>query len=176
MVELCRKCGEVLLSNVNCIVCREPTQLICNICKNITEEIIHQSCKYELDILRLFPTSPDTWFEKYRRTNRNPKPASIIKNKVISESEKNDLIISIAKALERMGRPVLEQVCYNIYSKYNCYLIDCYDNQEYLVDALKELFGKSYHSIIETIEENVEDYDSKKSVKDFFAIIKSQIP
>ncbi|MGQ0794937.1 MAG: hypothetical protein ACT4N5_01970 [Nitrosopumilaceae archaeon] len=169
MTELCRKCGEFLLSNVNCIICREPTQLVCKTCKNTTEEIIHQNCKYELDILRLFPTPPDTWFEKYRKINKNPKPTSIIKNKVTSESEKNDVIISIAKALERMGKPVLEQVCYNIYSKYNCYLIDCYDNREYLVDALKELFGKSYHSVIETIEENVEDHDSK-SVKDFFEI------
>jgi len=99
---------------------------------------------------------------------------SEIKNKkIIPIYEKNDAVIAIAKVLERVGKPVLEQVCSNLYSKYHCYLIDCYDNPEYLADVLKELFGAAYKDIIKTIEENVEDYVPEEPISEFLAIIKS---
>lgn len=172
MTEICKKCGEILQDNTNCIVCREPIQMICKVCKNITEEFPHQNCKYELQILRIFPISPDNWFDKYQKTIKYPE-ASLNLERETTESKKSYTIISIAKALEKMGRPILEQICYNIYSKHNRYLADCYDNHEYLIDALRELFGKSYQSIIRSIEENVQDHDSKKLVREFFAITRS---
>jgi len=174
MTELCRKCGETLLDFSLCVICRETIQRICMMCRNTTEEDFHQQCTYQLHILKLFPIPPDIWFEKRKRTVTSTLLTSEIKNKkIIPIYEKNDAVIAIAKVLERVGKPVLEQVCSNLYSKYHCYLIDCYDNPEYLADVLKELFGASYKNIIKTIEENVEDYEPKEPLEEFLAIIRS---
>lgn len=140
----------------------------------MTEESFHQNCTYQLHVLKLFPIPPDTLFENHKNSVSFSSPISNLKNKVITPSyEKNGALIAIAKALENIGRPVLEQVYGNLYSKYHCNLIDCYDNPEYLADVLKELFGKSYKNIIETIEENTEYYEPKEPLEEFLAIIKS---
>ncbi|MGI0040701.1 MAG: hypothetical protein ACRD94_01915 [Nitrosopumilaceae archaeon] len=174
MNELCRKCGELLLEFSLCVRCKESIQQICSTCKKTTEEQFHQYCTYQLHILKIFPITPDTWFEKRKISNVSPIPISHIKNKItIPMYEKNNAILAIAKVLEKVGRPVLEQVCNNLYSKYRCYLIECYDHPEYLADVLKELFGAAYKNIIKTIEENVEDYEPREPLEEFLAIIKS---
>ena len=174
MTELCRKCGEALIDFSLCAICRETIQQTCSMCRNTTQENFHQQCKYQLHILKLFPIPPDTWFEKGKRSVESALLTSDIKNKkIIPINEKNDAVIAIAKVLESIGKPVLERVCSNLYSKYNCYLIDCYDNPEYLADVLREIFGASYKNIIKTIEENVKDYESKDTLVEFLAIIKS---
>lgn len=174
MKELCRKCGEQLLEFSFCIRCKELIQQICSGCKQTTEEQFHQYCVYQLQILKMFPITPDPWLEKRKKSDVIPQSISHIKNnKTIPAYEKNNVILAIAKVLEEIGKPVLEQVCSRIYSKYNCYLIECYDNPEYLADVLKELFGSAYKKIIERIEESVEDYVPEEPIQDFLAIIKS---
>ena len=174
MTEMCRKCGGELTDFSYCVICRESMQRICSLCINTTEESFHQNCTYQLHVLKIFPTPPDVWFEKHKNSVTFPSPISNIKNKVMTPSyEKNRAVIAVAKALEKIGRPVLEQVYGNLYSKYHCYLIDCYDNPEYLADVLKELFGKSYKNIIETIEENTKYYEPKEPLEEFLAIIRS---
>ena len=174
MTELCRKCGELLLEFSFCIRCKESIQQICSTCKETTEEQLHQYCIYHLHILKMFPITPDPWLGKRKISDVTPLPISHIKNdSIIPTYEKNNAVLAIAKVLERIGKPVLEQVCSRIYSKYNCYLIDCYDNPEYLADVLKELFGAAYKDIIKTIEENVEDYVPEEPIREFLAIIKS---
>ncbi len=174
MTELCRKCGELVQDFSCCVICREPMQRMCKICRNTTEESFHQNCEYQLHALRLFPIPPDTWFKNRKKFVATTLLNSDVKNKVIIPTyEKNQAIIAIAKALERIGKPVLEQVSSNLYSKYQCFLIDCYDNPEYLADVLKELFGKSYENIIETIEGIVKDYEPKEPLGEFLATIKS---
>lgn len=174
MTELCRKCGELLLEFSFCVRCKELIQQICSACKKTTKEQFHQYCIYELHILKIFPITPDPWLEKRKISDVTPLPISHIKNnKIIPTYEKNNAVLAIAKVLERIGKPVLEQVCSRIYSKYNCHLIDCYDNPEYLADVLKEMFGSAYKDIIETIEESVEDYVPEEPIREFLAIIKS---
>jgi len=138
------------------------------------EEQFHEHCIYQLHILKMFPITPDPWLGKRKISDVTPLQISNIKNdSIIPTYEKNNVVLAIVKVLEGIGRPVLEQVCSRIYSKYNCYLIDCYDNPEYLADVLKELFGVSYKDIIKTIEENVEDYVPEEPIREFLAIIKS---
>jgi len=174
MTELCRKCGELLLEFSFCVRCKESIQQICSACKKTTDEQFHKYCIYQLQILKIFPITPDPWLEKRKLSDVILLPISHIKiNKIIPTYEKNNAILVIARALERIGKPVLEQVCSTLYSKYHCYLIECYDKPEYLVDVLKELFGAAYKNIIKTIEENVEDYEPSESLEEFLAIIKS---
>ena len=174
MKDLCRKCGELLQEFSFCIRCKEPIQQICGACKKTSDEQFHQYCTYQLQILKMFPIRPDPWLEKRKKSDVVTPPTSQIKNNTtIPTYEKNNAILAIAKVLERIGKPVLEQVSSRIYSKYNCYLIECYDHPEYLVDVLKELFGAAYKDIIETIEENVEDYEPEEPIRGFLAIIKS---
>lgn len=173
MTELCRKCGELLLEFSFCIRCKESVQQICSACKETTEEQFHQHCTYQLHILKMFPIPPDPWLGKRKISHVSPLPNPHIKNNTtIPTYEKNNAVLAIVKVLEGIGRPILEQVCSRLYSKYNCYLIDSYDHPEYLADVLKELFGVSYKDIIKTIEENVEDYPDKP-IREFLAIIKS---
>lgn len=87
--------------------------------------------------------------------------------------KKTIVILAVEEALERMGEPVLEQVYSKLYSKHRCYLTDCYEKPEYLNDVLKDVFGGSYKTIIESIEENLEDFASEEPIKEFLAIIKS---
>lgn len=174
MKELCRKCGELLQEFSFCIKCKEPIQQICGLCKQVTDEQFHQYCAYQLQILKMFPVTPDPWLKKHKKSDITTLPSFHIKNnQTIPAYEKNNVVIAIAKALERIGNPVLEQVCSRIYSKYNCYLIECYDKPEYLVDVLKELFGGAYKEIIKTIEKNMRDYLPDESISEFLAIIKS---
>jgi len=138
------------------------------------EEQFHEHCIYQLHILKMFPITPDPWLGKRKISDVTPLPIPHIKNDtIIPTYEKNNTVLAIAKVLEEIGKPVLEQVCSRIYSKYNRYLIDCYDNPEYLADVLKELFGAAYKDIIKTIEENVEDYVPEEPISEFLAIIKS---
>lgn len=176
MSELCRKCGELLLDFSFCIKCKESIQQICGTCKKKTEEQFHQYCLYQLHILKIFPITPDTWFEKLKISYLSPLQNSHIENKIIIPIyEKNNSVLAIVKVLERIGKPLLEQVCGRIYSKYHCYLIDCYDHPEYLTDVLKELFGAAYKNIIETIEESTKDHEPKEPIREFLTIIKSTL-
>ena len=176
MSELCRKCGELLLDFSFCIKCKESIQRICSACKKKTGEQFHQYCLYQLRILKIFPITPDTWFEKLKISYLSSLQNSHIENKIIIPTyEKNNSVLAIAKVLEKIGKPLLEQVCGRIYSKYHCYFIDCYDHPEYLTNVLKELFGDAYKNIIETIEESTKGHEPKEPITEFLAIIKSTL-
>ena len=72
MTELCRKCGELVLDFSCCVICREPIQRMCKMCRNPTEESFHQNCEYQLHILKLFPIPPDKWFENRKKSVASP--------------------------------------------------------------------------------------------------------
>ena len=77
------------------------------------------------------------------------------------------VIFAVENVLSNIGKPVLEQVCTKLYSKYHCLITDCYEHPEYLNSVLKDLFGDSYKEIIKSIKQNLEDFEEQKFVKNF---------
>lgn len=60
--------------------------------------------------------------------------------------------LGIEKALLEIGRPVLEKVSNKLFKEYQCYIPDCYDHPEYLNDVLRDVFGNSYSTIVQSIK------------------------
>jgi len=79
--------------------------------------------------------------------------------------------VVIAKTLFDMGTPVYNAVTYRLYEKYHCYIPDCFENPEYLREALKELYGTSHKVIIYSIEQKLKEFTLDKKTESFLQII-----
>ena len=74
---------------------------------------------------------------------------------------------AIQKTLLGIGKPVCDKVTNSLYEKYNCYTPDCFEKPEYLKAILKELYGKSYKEILNSIKEELKEVISDKRIKTF---------
>ena len=84
----------------------------------------------------------------------------------------------VAFAIERVlldiGKPALEKVTKRLYEEYQCYLSDCYERPEILSKVLKDLYGKSYTAIVQSIRKELDDFVEQKSIKAFLKVISQQ--
>jgi hypothetical protein len=80
-------------------------------------------------------------------------------------------ILAIEKTLLDVGKPTYEKVVSTLNKEYNCYLSDCYEHPEYLIQVLRKLFGNSHSAIVESIKKQLEEYSFKKPVERFLTII-----
>jgi len=80
--------------------------------------------------------------------------------------------LATEKALLDVGKPTYDKVVEMLYSKYHCYLPDCYEHPEYLSSVLKTLFGKSGQMIVELIRPQLEDFKYKKPIANFLKVIR----
>ncbi len=71
--------------------------------------------------------------------------------------------LAIEQTLADIGKPVLEQVSHRLFHEYHCYIPDCYENPEYLSIVLKEIFGSSYASVIDSIRDHLKDSITQQS-------------
>ena len=79
--------------------------------------------------------------------------------------------LAIEKTLLGMGKPVYETVTKMLYEKYHCYTPDCFEKPEYLRSVLKNLYGKSYNEIVNSIEEELEEFISNKKIEMFLQVL-----
>ena len=79
--------------------------------------------------------------------------------------------LAAQKALVDIGKPAYDKVVEMLYSKYHCYLPDCYEHPEYLSKVLKALFGRAGDVIAESIRTQLEDFMYKKPIANFLEII-----
>jgi hypothetical protein len=79
--------------------------------------------------------------------------------------------LAIEKALLDVSRPTYDKVLQMLYSKYHCYLPDCYDHPEYLSKALKTLFGNAGETIVESIRIQLEEFVYKKPIARFLNVV-----
>ena len=79
--------------------------------------------------------------------------------------------LAAQKALVDIGKPAYDKVVEMLYSKYHCYLPDCYEHPEYLSKVLKMLFGRAGDVIAESIRAQLEDFMYKKPIANFLEII-----
>lgn len=85
--------------------------------------------------------------------------------------QKAMVTVAIEKVLLDIGKPIYDKVLRTLYTEYHCYLPDCYDHPEYLVDALRQTYGISYKSIIKNIELELTEFSYKHKIQNFLTVI-----
>ena len=96
------------------------------------------------------------------------------KNPIYASQEQiGKALITLAaqKALFDIGKPTYDKVVQMLYTKYYCYLPDCYEHPEYLSKVLKALFGRSGDVIAESIRTQLQDFMYKKPIANFLQVI-----
>ncbi|MBI3841789.1 MAG: hypothetical protein HY295_01375 [Thaumarchaeota archaeon] len=78
---------------------------------------------------------------------------------------------AIERALLEIGKPALEKVTKQLYEEYQCNLRDCYEKPEILSKVLKNLYGKSYTAIVQSIRKELDDFADQKPIKTFLKVI-----
>lgn len=86
---------------------------------------------------------------------------------------KTQVSISIENTLREIGKFEFKKVLDILKENYNVSLSDCYDNPKFLKQALKDLFGNSYGSIIATIEQNLDGLVLMEPVHEFLTVMKN---
>lgn len=79
--------------------------------------------------------------------------------------------LAIEKTLLGIGKPVYQTVVDMLYKKYQCHIPDCYETPEYLQTVLKELYGKSYDEIVESIQKELKEFSDKKGIEKFLHVL-----
>ena len=87
------------------------------------------------------------------------------------EISKAMVTLAIEKALLNMGKPILDEVAHRLLKNYKCYIPDCHEHPEYLKSILKELYGNSYNTIVESIKKTLDEFVTKKSIERFLMVI-----
>ena len=95
-------------------------------------------------------------------------------NKYSDRQNYRELIaFSIEKTLSEISFSVLEKVQNRLAEDYSCTFLDCLDHPEYLSEILRDIFGNSYYVLVQSIQQNLEEFSSKEVVKNFLIEIKS---
>ena len=91
----------------------------------------------------------------------------------VNQEQIGKALVTLAaqKALVDIGKPTYDKVVEMLYSKYHCYLSDCYEHPEYLSRVLKVLFGRDGDVIAESIRTQLKDFMYKKPIANFLELI-----
>lgn len=81
--------------------------------------------------------------------------------------------LSIEVVLMRRGGHQYHLVLSRLKNFYNCEIIDCYDNPQYLKNVLKEAYGSDYESIVEEIKLELGDSINEKGIEAFLAVLEN---
>lgn len=79
--------------------------------------------------------------------------------------------LAIEKTLLDIGKAAFEEVGKMLYSKYQAYFPDCYEHPEFLNAVLKELYGKSFTTIVDSIRKYLDEFASQKPIAEFLVKI-----
>ena len=91
----------------------------------------------------------------------------------VNQEQIGKALVTLAtqKALVDIGKPTYDKVVEMLYSKYHCYMSDCYEHPEYLSAVLKNLFGNSHVDIVNSIKKQLEEFSNKKPIGRFIEIL-----
>lgn len=65
------------------------------------------------------------------------------------------------------GDAMVNSVSDEMFSKYQCTIIDCYANPQYLNNVLHDIFGNSYTQIIDSIKKYLDEFTYQESITEF---------
>jgi hypothetical protein len=77
----------------------------------------------------------------------------------------------IERNLLDVSKPLYEKVVTILKKEYNCYLPDCYEHPEYLTEILKRLYGTAFHTIVVSINKQLEEFTYNKPISKFLEVI-----
>lgn len=83
------------------------------------------------------------------------------------DAKKAFVTLTIETVLLDMGKPTYNKVINKLYNDYHCYLPDCYENPKYLSRVLKELYGQSHLTIIESIKKQLGEMSTQPEINNF---------
>ena len=91
----------------------------------------------------------------------------------VNQEQIGKALVTLAtqKALVDIGKPTYDKVVEMLYSKYHCYLSDCYEHPEYLKQILEELFGSSHKVIIYAIQQTLKEFSGQEQIARFLQLI-----
>jgi hypothetical protein len=81
------------------------------------------------------------------------------------------VVLAMEKSLLNIDKQVYDKVIDKLNKDYNCYLPDCYEHPEYLSEILKGSHENSHHTIIESINKQLEEFSYQKPVERFLKVI-----
>lgn len=79
--------------------------------------------------------------------------------------------LAIEKSLLNIGKATYEKVGNALYSRYQAYFPDCYGHPEFLNAVLKEIYGKSFITIVDSIRKQLGEFASQKPIEEFLVKI-----
>jgi hypothetical protein len=88
-----------------------------------------------------------------------------------SDDPKVIIVSAIEKALLEIGKPDLIKVKQRLLEDYKRTLGDCYEEPEFLNRILKDLYGQSHVTIVESIKVNLNEMSSLQPVAKFLEVI-----
>lgn len=88
-----------------------------------------------------------------------------------SQIRKALVALAVERVLLNMGKPVLEEVTRRLYQEYKCYVPGCSEHPEYLKAVLKDLYGASHLTIVESIKESLQEFIHQKPIGKFIKVI-----
>lgn len=77
----------------------------------------------------------------------------------------------IERVLLDAGKLVMDEVGSRLYEKHQCYFSDCLENPQYLREVLQEIFGDSYKSITDKIQQKLVELEDQESIDNFLSVI-----
>ena len=85
--------------------------------------------------------------------------------------KKNHVILAVIKILVDINSKRYIEVSKLLGEKYGVTLPDCYENPRYLREVLKDLYGKSYKFLIDSIKEKLSDFSDHREITYFLDIL-----
>ena len=82
-------------------------------------------------------------------------------------NQKGLVRMAIDAALLEFDKSAIEKVFNKLADDYECRIPDCFENPEYLIRVLKDLYGNSHTTIVDSIKKKLEKYASEKSIEKF---------
>lgn len=88
----------------------------------------------------------------------------------MQDKNRTALALAIDVALMRRGGDRYYHFVFKLRNSYNCEIIDCYDKPQYLKNALKEVYGNEYDSIVKDVKLELGD-STDAGITAFLAIL-----
>jgi len=94
-----------------------------------------------------------------------------IQNDDASMDQKTQVVKAVEKALMSIGKPDLLKVKERLLQDYKRTFAECYEEPEFLNRILKDIYGNSYTTIIDSIKKNLDDVSKSPPVSKFLEVI-----
>ncbi|HSG74347.1 MAG TPA: response regulator [Nitrosopumilaceae archaeon] len=85
--------------------------------------------------------------------------------------KKTLVTLALKNTLLELGVQEFDKVVSLLRKDFNSSLEDCFENPEYLKRILQDLFGDSYHDILNSLNENMKEISSQQDIKDFLQVL-----